>query len=182
MVASDLDRELDVERQAVEKELRLVLRDEKRIPQRLRQAIRHSLLAGGKRLRPILLLWTWDAVTAYGGPPMVSRQEALRAACGLEMLHTYSLIHDDLPAMDDDDLRRGAPTCHVAFDEATAILAGDALQAAAFEFTARAPQTDSRWPAFMVWVVELPRGVNGAIRPESRWVSVKVNPGGSCRS
>jgi geranylgeranyl diphosphate synthase type II len=95
-------------------------------PDRLREAIRYSLLAPGKRLRPLLVLW---AAEACGG----DRAEALPAACAVEMIHAYSLIHDDLPAMDDDDLRRGRPTCHKAFDEPTAILAGDALLALAFE-------------------------------------------------
>jgi geranylgeranyl pyrophosphate synthase len=95
------------------------------IPERLRAAIDHSLFAGGKRLRPALAL---AAAELVGG----RCQEALPGACALEMVHTYSLIHDDLPAMDDDRLRRGRPTCHVAFDEATAILAGDALLTEAF--------------------------------------------------
>ncbi|WP_152049312.1 polyprenyl synthetase family protein [Tautonia marina] len=99
-------------------------------PSRLLLAMRHSLLGGGKRLRPILALMAAEAV---GGDP----DRAMPVACALEMVHTYSLIHDDLPAMDDDDLRRGRPTCHRAFDEATAILAGDALQALAFEVIAR---------------------------------------------
>ena len=90
-----------------------------RCPARLAEAMRYSLLGGGKRLRPILTLM---AAEACGGDPAA----AMPAACALEMVHTYSLIHDDLPAMDDDDLRRGRPTCHKAFDEATAILAGDA--------------------------------------------------------
>jgi geranylgeranyl diphosphate synthase type II len=92
----------------------------------LAAAMRYSLLAGGKRLRPLLCLAACEAV---GGDP----QSVIPAACALEMIHTYSLIHDDLPAMDDDDLRRGKPTCHRAFDEATAILAGDALLTLAFE-------------------------------------------------
>jgi len=87
-------------------------------------------MAGGKRTRPILALMAAEAV---GGDP----SRAMPAACALEFMHTYSLIHDDLPAMDDDDLRRGRPTCHRAFDEATAILAGDGLQALAFEVVAR---------------------------------------------
>ncbi len=92
---------------------------------RLRDAMRYSLLAGGKRIRPLLCLAACEAV---GG----IIEDALAAACAVEMIHTFSLIHDDLPAMDDDDLRRGLPTCHKKFDEATAILAGDALQALAF--------------------------------------------------
>ena len=95
-------------------------------PERLREAIRYSLLAPGKRLRPLLVLAACDAC---GGDP----ERALPAACAVEMIHTYSLIHDDLPAMDDDELRRGRPTCHIQFDEATAILAGDALIPLAFE-------------------------------------------------
>jgi len=90
------------------------------------EAMKYSLMAGGKRIRPVLCI---AAAEAVGGKP----QAVLPAACALEMVHTYSLIHDDLPAMDNDDLRRGKPTCHVAFDEATAILAGDALLTLAFE-------------------------------------------------
>ena len=99
-------------------------------PRRLRDAIRYSLLSGGKRMRPLLVL---AAANACGG----EMDQAMPAACAVEMIHTYSLIHDDLPAMDDDDLRRGQPTCHVRFDQATAILAGDALLALAFEILAR---------------------------------------------
>ncbi|HEV3136993.1 MAG TPA: farnesyl diphosphate synthase [Pirellulales bacterium] len=99
-------------------------------PKHLAEAIRYSLLAPGKRLRPILTLM---AAEGCGG----SREAALPAACAVEMVHAYSLVHDDLPAMDDDDLRRGRASCHKAFGEATAILAGDALLALAFEILAR---------------------------------------------
>jgi geranylgeranyl diphosphate synthase type II len=99
-------------------------------PPRLADAMRYSLLAPGKRLRPTLVLL---AAQACGG----KREAALPAACAVEMIHAYSLVHDDLPAMDNDDLRRGRPTCHKQFDEATAILAGDALLALAFEVIAR---------------------------------------------
>jgi geranylgeranyl diphosphate synthase type II len=97
-------------------------------PDRLREAIRYSLVAPGKRLRPTLVLIACElcGATEY-------RLNALFAACAVEMIHVYSLIHDDLPAMDNDDLRRGLPTCHRKFDDATAILAGDALLALAFE-------------------------------------------------
>lgn len=95
------------------------------IPQRLQDAMEYSLYAGGKRLRPILLL---AALEAFGG----TFEQGLPAACALEMIHTYSLIHDDLPAMDNDDFRRGKPTNHKQFDEATAILAGDGLLTHAF--------------------------------------------------
>ncbi len=106
------------------------------IPPHLAEAMRYSLLAGGKRLRPVLCL----AVARACAPDRA--EELTRAilpfAAGLEMIHTYSLIHDDLPAMDDDDLRRGKPTCHKVYGEASAILAGDALLTNAFSFMARA--------------------------------------------
>ena len=99
---------------------------------RLLDAMRYSLTAGGKRLRPIL---TREFCRLCGGDV----HAALPAACGVELLHTYSLIHDDLPCMDDDDLRRGKPSNHKVFGEATAVLAGDALQALAFETVLSAP-------------------------------------------
>lgn len=99
-------------------------------PESLRMSMGYSLLAGGKRLRPVLVLLACDAC---GGDV----EAALPAACAIEMVHTYSLIHDDLPAMDDDDLRRGRPTNHIVFGEAGAILAGDGLLTLAFEIVAR---------------------------------------------
>jgi len=98
---------------------------------RLQQAMHYSLINGGKRIRPVLVYATAAAITTDVSPVVTANLD--RIACSIEMIHAYSLIHDDLPAMDDDDLRRGQPTCHRAFDEATAILAGDALQARAFE-------------------------------------------------
>ncbi len=103
-------------------------------PATLHQAMRHSVFAGGKRLRPILCL---AATEACGG----SREAAAFAACAVECLHTYSLIHDDLPSMDNDDFRRGVPTCHKVYGEGVAILAGDALQALAFEILVKTPVT-----------------------------------------
>ncbi len=115
---------------------------------RVVQAMHYSLFAGGKRLRPILCL---AAAEAAGG----GQEEALPLACALEMIHTYSLIHDDLPAMDDDDLRRGQPTCHKQFDEATAILAGDGLLTEAFyTLAAAAPRFQGR-EALLLEVQEL---------------------------
>src|SRR5665213_2633171 len=107
-------------------------------PHSIHRAMRHSTFAGGKRLRPILCMEAARMVagTLPGGAAVLGSDE-LGAA--LEMLHTYSLIHDDLPALDNDDLRRGHPTCHVAFGEATAILAGDALQTLAFQTIAQLP-------------------------------------------
>lgn len=102
------------------------------LPQRLHQAMRYSALDGGKRMRPLL-------VYATGSVLGIPEEQLDAAACAVELIHVYSLIHDDLPAMDDDALRRGKATSHIAFDEATAILAGDALQALAFELLAHDP-------------------------------------------
>ena len=99
-------------------------------PERLVAAMRHAVLGGGKRLRPFLIV---ESAALFGA----AREGALLTGCALELLHCYSLVHDDLPAMDDDDLRRGLPTVHKAFDEATAILAGDALLTLAFDILAR---------------------------------------------
>jgi farnesyl diphosphate synthase len=108
---------------------RQVLAGETERPARLLSAMRHGVLNGGKRLRPFLLI---EAAELFGGEP----GGAIRAAAAIELVHCYSLIHDDLPAMDDDDLRRGQPTVHKAFDEATAILAGDSLLTLAFDVIA----------------------------------------------
>jgi geranylgeranyl diphosphate synthase type II len=121
----------------VEAELRRRFSAGRDIPAKLRAAMEHSLFAGGKRLRPALCL---AAAEVVGG----RREDALPGACALEMVHTYSLIHDDLPAMDDDQLRRGKPTCHVTFGEATAILAGDALLTEAFAVLASSPADPGR--------------------------------------
>lgn len=99
---------------------------------RLKDAMRHALLAGGKRMRPLL-------VQVVGNTLDVPKKDQMAISMAIECIHAYSLVHDDLPAMDDDDLRRGMPTCHIAFDEATAILAGDALQSLAFSVLADAP-------------------------------------------
>lgn len=103
---------------------------------RLLSAMRYSLLSGGKRLRPILCFAASESV---GG----THEQCMTTACAIEMIHTYSLIHDDLPAMDNDELRRGKPTCHVTFDEATAILAGDALLTYAFHVLSSSEHWDS---------------------------------------
>lgn len=102
-------------------------------PENLHKAMRYAVLGGGKRIRPVLVYASGEAFGVE--PPALDG-----AACAVEMIHAYSLVHDDLPAMDDDDLRRGRPTCHRAFDEATAILAGDALQALAFHVLAHDPE------------------------------------------
>jgi len=118
--------EVDAYRQRIDDALDRYTQLDQDCPDHLREAIRYCLLAPGKRLRPLLVL---TANQICGG----QLEDALPAACAVEMIHNYSLIHDDLPAMDDDELRRGRPTCHIKFDEATAILAGDALIPLAFE-------------------------------------------------
>ena len=105
------------------------LPDASLVPARLHEAMRYSVLGGGKRIRPALLFATARALG-------LAEDEVEAAACAIELVHVYSLVHDDLPAMDDDDLRRGRPTCHKAYDEATALLVGDALQPLAFQLLA----------------------------------------------
>ena len=116
-------------------------------PARLHEALRYSVLGGGKRVRPVLV---------YATARSLGLDESMvdGAACSVELIHAYSLIHDDLPAMDDDDLRRGRPTCHKAFDEATAILAGDSLQVLAFQMLANGPGLPND-PATRLKLVEL---------------------------
>ncbi len=120
---------------------------------RLKQAVAYSLLAGGKRVRPLLVYATADAIN-------ISQNQANHVAAAIEMIHAYSLIHDDLPCMDDDDLRRGRATCHIAFDEATAILAGDALQAMAFEVLSQTP-TDAHQIVKMIQIMAKACGLIG---------------------
>lgn len=116
-------------RQRVERALEQWLPTDTIIPEQLHQAMRYSVLNGGKRVRPLLVYATGQAIG-------VSEDQLDGPACAVELIHAYSLVHDDLPAMDDDELRRGKPTCHVKFNEATAILAGDALQALAYHILA----------------------------------------------
>ncbi len=124
--------EPDAVRAAIEKALTGSIPSRSPIAQPLVDAMRYAALGGGKRLRPML---TCAACMAFGG----RLEDALPAACAVELIHAYSLVHDDLPAMDDDALRRGRPSCHAAYGEAVAILVGDALQALAFEVLASTP-------------------------------------------
>ena len=120
---------LDEKRRAVDAELEQILPPEDDPPEVLHAAMRYAVFSGGKRLRPVLCI---AAAEAVGGDPA----PACRAGAALELLHAYTLVHDDLPCMDDDDMRRGKPTVHVAYGEANAVLTGDALQALAFEVLA----------------------------------------------
>ena len=123
-------------RERVDRELDKLVPTETVEPARVHSAIRWSLFAGGKRFRPALVFAVGEAFGAQV-------DDLIRTACAFEMIHTYSLIHDDLPSMDDDDLRRGRPSCHLQFSEATAILAGDALQTLAFQTIAEDERLDS---------------------------------------
>ncbi len=124
---------LESSRATVDAELEKILPPAGEYPTSIHRAMRHSVFAGGKRLRPILCM---ESGRLFGG----ADAPLLRLGCGLELIHTYSLIHDDLPALDNDDFRRGKPTCHKLFGEATAILAGDALLTLAFEIIAAPEQ------------------------------------------
>jgi|APLak6261678615_1056124.scaffolds.fasta_scaffold02231_3 geranylgeranyl diphosphate synthase type II len=132
----------------------------RRSPDRLAQAMRYSLLDGGKRLRPVLCLTFADAVARASGG---GGEPANDAACALECIHTYSLVHDDLPAMDDDDLRRGRPTNHKVHGEAMAILAGDALLTDAFALLATGPATEQAVRGRLVSELALAAGAGGMV-------------------
>jgi geranylgeranyl pyrophosphate synthase len=127
---------------------------------KLLEAISYSTLLGGKRIRPILTLATADS---FGAPV----EQATIPACAVELVHAYSLIHDDLPAMDDDDLRRGHATCHKAFDEATAILAGDALQALAFELLTQDSGIDDKNKLLMIKTLSQASGARGMVHGQA---------------
>jgi geranylgeranyl diphosphate synthase type II len=138
---ADLRAWLEARRTDVDGALERFLPSAPACPSRVGEAMRYSLFAGGKRLRPLLALAAAEAAAAArGASPDRARALAMPAACALELIHTYSLVHDDLPAMDDDTLRRGRPTNHVVFGEGMAILAGDALLTEAFALIAREPQ------------------------------------------
>ncbi|MDM8526501.1 polyprenyl synthetase family protein [Desulfococcaceae bacterium HSG8] len=128
-------------------------------PSRVAEAMKYSLMAGGKRIRPVLCIASAETV---GG----KAEDVLSLACAIEMIHTYSLIHDDLPAMDDDNLRRGKPTCHVAYDEATAVLAGDALLTLAFEVLSSI-RTERHLPD-IIRIVAQAAGYKGMIEGQMR--------------
>ncbi len=112
---------------------------ESQLNNQLTEAVKYAYLLGGKRIRPLLIAQTYQSLTACSINDLQSNQPLQNAMLAIEMIHCYSLIHDDLPAMDNDDLRRGKPSCHKAFDERTAILAGDILQSFAFELVAENP-------------------------------------------
>jgi geranylgeranyl pyrophosphate synthase len=128
----DFGSQLESWRLRMESALAARLPEPDRVPARLHEAMRYSVLGGGKRIRPALVFATARAVG-------LAEDDVEAAACAIELVHVYSLVHDDLPAMDNDDMRRGRPTCHKAYDEATALLVGDALQPLAFQLLACDP-------------------------------------------
>jgi geranylgeranyl diphosphate synthase type II len=144
------------DRAAVDAALERLMPGENAQPPSIHRAMRYSVQAGGKRVRPILCLETARIFSKDVTP-------ALPVACAIEFIHTYSLIHDDLPALDNDDLRRGKPTCHKQFNEATAILAGDALLTLAFETLANAPIEPERRVAIIFHVAASAGTVNGMV-------------------
>ena len=144
------------DRIAVDAHLDRLLPGESVPPPSIHQAMRYSVFAGGKRIRPILCLEASRIFDADVSP-------ALFPGCALEFIHTYSLIHDDLPALDNDDLRRGKPTCHKKFGEATAILAGDALLTLAFETIGAAPNSSDRRVAILTEISTAAGTVNGMV-------------------
>jgi len=159
----DLTAYLNDKKELINNELDKIFRDFASSSQ-IEQAMKYSLMAGGKRIRPILCLAAAEAVGS-------DKKAALPAACAFEMIHTYSLIHDDLPAMDDDELRRGKPTCHVAFGEATAILAGDALLTLAFQILSS--PVNIKESQALVWlnvihVISIAAGYKGMIDGQMR--------------
>ena len=127
--ADEFGAQLEIWRVRMEHALAARLPDQSLVPARLHEAMRYSVLGGGKRIRPALLFATARTLG-------LSEDDVEAAACAIELVHVYSLVHDDLPAMDNDDMRRGRPTCHKAYDEATALLVGDALQPLAFQLLA----------------------------------------------
>lgn len=139
---------------AVDKHLDHLLPPEKTMPTKLHEAMRYSVFAGGKRIRPII---TMLCCKLFSG----NLEDALPVASAIELIHTYSLIHDDLPAMDNDDLRRGKPTSHKVYGEAVAILAGDALLTKAFEILAKTPKTTSIKPDVANLIIETVAGSAG---------------------
>lgn len=142
----------------VERALEARLPSENQLPKKLHDAMRYCVLDGGKRMRPMLTYCTGKALG-------IAPDELDGPACAVEFIHVYSLVHDDLPAMDDDDLRRGKPTCHVAYDEATAILTGDALQALAFKVLADDPtiRADAESRLKMITILAKASGSQGMV-------------------
>ncbi len=161
----------EADRALIEQALEQILPPEDARPSSIHRAMRYSVFAGGKRLRPVLCL---EAARLFAGTQDVSG--AVRVGCALEFIHTYSLIHDDLPALDNDDLRRGKPTCHKMFGEAMAILAGDALLTLAFETLAKAPIEPARRVRIVAEIGAAAGTVNGMVGGQVADVEAERKP------
>jgi geranylgeranyl diphosphate synthase type II len=165
----DVREKLEADKTAVESRLTRILSD---TPDGLREVMGYAVLEGGKRFRPLLLIAAGEAL-GEGLEPL------LPYACAVELIHCYSLVHDDLPAMDDDDFRRGKPSCHKAFGEAQAILAGDGLLSLAFEVLSRAPSAAGRFDrkerAFQE--IASAAGVGGMIK--GQWMDITLGGAGT---
>jgi len=161
----------EADRVLIEQALEQTLPPEDTLPSSIHQAMRYSVFAGGKRLRPVLCV---EAARLFAGTHDVSG--AVRVGCALEFIHTYSLIHDDLPALDNDDLRRGKPTCHKMFGEAMAILAGDALLTLAFETLAKAPVEPARRVRIIAEIGAAAGTVNGMVGGQVADVEAERKP------
>src|ERR1700683_1541719 len=161
---------IETDRAAIEAALEKILPAEDAPPQTIHRAMRYSVFAGGKRIRPILC---YETGRMFGRNP----EGAVRVGCALELIHTYSLIHDDLPALDNDDLRRGKPTNHKVFGEAAAILAGDALLTLAFQTLAMAPVEPQRRLAILAMIAEAAGTDRGMIGGQVADLEAEGKPG-----
>jgi geranylgeranyl pyrophosphate synthase len=170
MQHADFDAELSQKAAMTEETLRHILADQTEIPHRLKEAMEYMLFSPGKKIRSAIVLWCSELISGQ------TSEAALLAAAAIEMVHTYSLIHDDLPAMDDDDCRRGRPSCHKQFDEATAILTGDALLTLAFEILTDGVE-DPRVGVRMVRLLAQSAGPAGMIAGQMSDLQAEHTPG-----
>jgi len=172
MADFDLKHYIKAQKALVDQALERLLPQPEGPSHKVVEAMRYSLAAGGKRVRPILLMASCEAV---GGEPSL----VMPAACAMECVHTYSLIHDDLPAMDNDDLRRGKPTCHKVFGEAIAILAGDGLLTYAFELMTHPEMKEALSPRIILDVVSIfadAAGINGMVGGQTADILFEAKP------
>ena len=167
----DLNSYLSSKRKKIDNALTVIIAKNSK-GSKIKSAMEYSLMSNGKRLRPILCIAAAETVGSH------LEDDTLRAACAIEMIHTYSLIHDDLPAMDNDNLRRGQPTCHIKFDEATAILAGDALLTMAFEILSSVESADKDHTFNRLRVIQtiaIAAGCKGMIEGQMRDIAAEGN-------
>ncbi len=168
----DIKKALTEKADAVNSKIAAILKEWTGIPKKLADALDYVLAAPGKRIRAAIVLWCCELIEGK------ENDDALNAAAAIEMVHTYSLVHDDLPAMDDDDFRRGRPSCHKAFDEATAVLAGDALLTMAFEIIA-AKISDAKKAVEMMRVLAEAAGPAGMIAGQVNDLAAQNNSNSS---